>query len=61
VTGQREVSAFDAWRDAARPWLAAGRESGQLIWSEAPDNITAPPPFLSPRDATPPAGGMLRL
>jgi probable DNA metabolism protein len=58
---RRELSAFDAWRDAVRPWLAAGRKSGQLIWNEVPGSMTAQLPYLSPRDATPPAGGTLRL
>jgi len=59
--GRREPSAFDAWRDAVRPWLAAGHESCQLIWNEAPVNIFAPLPLLSQRDAPPSAGGTLRL
>jgi uracil-DNA glycosylase len=56
-----EPSAFNAWRDAVRPWLAAGHDSGRLIWNEAPEHVMAPLPFLSPREAPPPAGGTLRL
>ena len=57
---QRESSPFDAWREAARPWLSAGHECGRLLWHEAPDHIAAPLPLLSSDDAVP-AHGTLRL
>jgi len=61
MMGGREVSAFDAWRDAARPWLSAGHDSGRLVWHEAPHSITAPIPMLPLENAKSPAGGDLRL
>jgi uracil-DNA glycosylase len=63
MTGQREVSPFDAWRAAVRPWLCAGRAADQLVWGDTPSRVTVTVPVsgVAQGDAAPSVNGTLRL
>jgi probable DNA metabolism protein len=61
MTGQREVSPFDAWRAAVRPWLSAGRAADQLGWSDLLSRMTVPVSDIAEDHSVPAVNDTLRL
>src|ERR1700727_288491 len=54
MAGQREISPFDAWREAVRPWLSAGLAAHQLVWGDLPSRVTVRVAGVAPACAAPP-------
>lgn len=47
---------FESWREAVRPWLAAGQKADGLLWRNRSDKITAAPADSECGTGQPPAG-----